>query len=398
MTIRKICILGLDDYAMLTGDSRYGFVGGESVQHVLLARAWRDLGVEVSIVVHDLGQPRLTCVDGIQAVAAFEPAAGIPIVRFVHPRVSSVLRALRSVDADVYYQSPAGGWSGIAVGAAKMWGKRSIVRIASDLDCVRGQQLIRHYRDRKLYEYGVLNASLLAAQTVQQQQLLRENYGVASERLNIAVETPAGESQVPKDIDVLWIGNLRPVKRADLLVELARRLPQYRFALVGARIAGHEVHYDAVAREAAQLPNVLVTGSVPYEQTGEWFNRSRLHVNTSDAEGFPNTFLQAWIRGVPVVSFFDPDQLIQRQALGRACQSIEEMAAAIDALLRRSSEREMISTRARSFVEREYSARYIAARYLELLGEPVAPAASAVDELPQAAVRDRLVEPTRARR
>ena len=42
MAITKICIIGLEDYAMLTGDSSYGYIGGESVQHVLLARAWRD--------------------------------------------------------------------------------------------------------------------------------------------------------------------------------------------------------------------------------------------------------------------------------------------------------------------------------------------------------------------
>src|ERR1044071_944913 len=102
MAITKICIVGLEDYAMLTGDSSYGYVGGESVQHVLLARAWRDLGLDVSIIVHDHGQGRVKMVDGIRAVAAFRRDDGIPVLRFAHPRLTGLIGAMREVDADVY--------------------------------------------------------------------------------------------------------------------------------------------------------------------------------------------------------------------------------------------------------------------------------------------------------
>ena len=48
-------------------------------------------------------------------------------------------------------------------------------------------------------------------------------------------------------------------------------------------------------------------------------------INTSEHEGFPNTFLQAWSRGIPVMSFLDPDNLIQEHNLGIVCKNIEEM-------------------------------------------------------------------------
>ena len=114
MALRTICILGLDDYAMLTGDTSFGHIGGESVQHVLLARAWRDLGLEVSLIVYDHGQPAVTEIDGIRVVAAYRPQAGLPGIRFFQ-RVASVVRTMRHVDADVYYQSPAGMLTGVAV-------------------------------------------------------------------------------------------------------------------------------------------------------------------------------------------------------------------------------------------------------------------------------------------
>jgi glycosyltransferase involved in cell wall biosynthesis len=373
MTTRKICILGLDDYAMLTGDPSFGHTGGESVQHVLLARAWRDLGHDVSIIVHDHGQPRVTTVDGVRAVAAFPRSSGVRVLRFVHPRLTRVVRAMREIDADVYYQSPAAPWTGVSAFFARRWRKQAIFRVASDSDCLRerpgadGRPPLRQRRDRWMYEYGVMNVSLVAAQTEEQRQLLLRNFGVHSEIVNIAVEAASARPTTHRDVDVLWVGNLREVKRPDVLLELARRLPQRRFAVVGGSVPRGEAYYERIAREAAAVPNVAFIGPTPYAQVGAWFERSRLHVNTSDYEGFPNTFLQAWMRRLPVVSFCDPDGVIRRKGLGRACGDVGEMAAALEALLDDPAECSQIGQRGYAYAVKEFSARHIASRYLELL-------------------------------
>ena len=367
MQTKKICILGLDDYAMLTGDPSFGITGGESVQHVLLAKAWRDLGLDVSLIVHDHGQPRVTMVDGIRAIAAFPKTGGIFALRFLHPRMTGVWRAMQEADADIYYQSPAAPWAGVAAAFAKMHGRQFILRIASDSDCRRGEQPMPYQRDRWMFDYGVKNASLIAAQTEQQRELLHRNYGVNSEILNIAVEAPKSSAAREKDIDVLWVGNFRRVKRPDLVIELAKRLPQYRFGLVGGKVPGGEGYFSELSEEGRKIPNLIMTGGLPYAAASEWFDRARLHVNTSDYEGFPNTFLQAWIRGVPVASFFDPDKLIERRGLGRRCADLDSMCAVIDELLRDPVQLNGAGERAREFANRQYAAREIAQRYLELL-------------------------------
>jgi glycosyltransferase involved in cell wall biosynthesis len=274
---------------------------------------------------------------------------------------------MRQVAADVYYQSPAGAWSGVAVWYAKQAGKRSIVRIAGDNDCRRGQQPMRHRRDRWLFDYALRNASLVAAQTEKQRQLLVHNYGVHSELLDIAVDAATPTAARSKDIDVLWVGNFRHVKRPDIVLELARRLPSVRFAIVGGSVPSGKAYFERIANEAKTLPNVVMTGAVPYDAVGDWFERSRIHVNTSDSEGFPNTFLQAWTRSVPVVSFFDPDGLIERRNLGRRCVDLDDMCAAIGRLLRDPAASAAIGERARAFVSSQYSAQHIARKYLELL-------------------------------
>lgn len=367
----KICIVGLDDYPQLAQLKTAKYVGGESVQHVLLAKAWRDLGHEVSMIVHDHGQGRVTNVDGIRAVAPYARDEGIPVLRFAHPRLTGMIGAMREIDADIYYQSPAGAATGITAWFCRRHGKRFISRIASDLACIPGKQLIRYWRDRKIYEYGLRHADLIVAQSEQQRTLLRQNYGLKSEVLDMAVEMPSGP-QPAKDIDVLWVSNLRPVKRPEIVLELARRLPNVRFTLAGGALPGAEDYYQTVTEAAKSIPNLTCPGAVPYTDVGTMFSRAKIFLNTSQIEGFPNTFLQAWVRGVPVVAFFDPDSLIKQRQLGHTATDFADMVHAIIRLLADHDERDRIGERARVYAIAQFGPTHIASRYLDMLGAPAA--------------------------
>src|SRR5262249_9839659 len=128
-----------------------------------------------------------------------------------------------------------------------------------------------------------------------------------------------------RDIDILWVGNLRPLKRPDKLLELARRLPAARIHMVGGPYTGSEALYESVKREAASLPNVTFHGHVPPSQIAALYERARMLVSTSEIEGFPNIYLQAWAHGAPVVAFLDPDRMIARNGLGAVVSSVDEM-------------------------------------------------------------------------
>jgi glycosyltransferase involved in cell wall biosynthesis len=359
----KICIIGLEDYGLLTGEKTTKYVGGETVQHVLLARAWRDLGLDVSIVVSDHGQPKVQMIDGIRAIVANVKGAGVPGIRILHPHSTLITRAMHIADADVYYQSLAGYNTGLTAWFCRRHGKRFAFRISSDAYCVPRQQLNLMYRDRLVYEYGLRRADLIIAQTEHQRQLLmRSGFELDSELANLVAEVPT--SGLPaKDIDVLWVANFRAVKQPDLVIDLARRLPHLRFVVVGG---GQEQYAHRMRQAEQELPNLTITGPVAYDAVGAYFDRAHLFLNTSSLEGFPNTFLQAWMRGVPVVSFFDPDGLVARQGLGRAVNDLEAMTEALRELSLNDALRAAIGARASRFALDNYSANSVAKRYLDL--------------------------------
>jgi glycosyltransferase involved in cell wall biosynthesis len=370
LSARRICIVGLDSYGMLSGEGDPKYIGGEAIQHVLLARAWRDLGHDVSIIVHDEGQGARRVHEGITAIAAHSRHGGIPGLRFFHPRASKLLSALMAADAQVYYQSPAGAYTGITGWFTRSMNRSFIFRVASDSDCEKEHGRLEFWRDRKLYNYGLRRADLVAAQTDYQARMLRENHGIESQVVNMMVEMPRPQPQVVRDIDVLWVSNLRALKRPELALELARQLPLVKFTLAGGPMPGGQTYYDDVMAAAARLPNVTMLGPVRYRDTGALFDRAKIFLNTSSMEGFPNTFLQAWIRGVPVVTFFDPDGLVKRVPLGRVATSVDDMREAIRGLMEIDVDRQMLGRRAREFATREFTSG-VAARYLELLPAPL---------------------------
>jgi glycosyltransferase involved in cell wall biosynthesis len=134
---------------------------------------------------------------------------------------------------------------------------------------------------------------------------------------------------------VLWVSTLRRWKRPELFVELARRLPGVRFRMVGgpsAEIGGQDL-FDRVKQSAAGLSNLEFVGFVPFAEIDQHFNAARIFVNTSEYEGFPNTFLQAWSRAIPTVSFFDTGSVVEGERVVTLATDLDNMADQVRSLV-----------------------------------------------------------------
>lgn len=131
--------------------------------------------------------------------------------------------------------------------------------------------------------------------------------------------------------DVLWIGNASFLKRPGVVVELARQIPEHQIAMVMDGTCESEfVRWQA---SVAFVPNLRFLGSISPDEIERWIGRTRLLLDTSDGIGFPNTFLQAWMNGIPVVSLCnDPDGMIHSHGLGRMAPVEDVVAAGASAL------------------------------------------------------------------
>jgi glycosyltransferase involved in cell wall biosynthesis len=165
---------------------------------------------------------------------------------------------------------------------------------------------------------------------------------------------------------VLWCGNLGLHKRPELFVALAKRLQHtnIRFIMVG----GHNKSTYVNRLFKHKPENLEVVGKCSFEESISFFNKSTVLVNTSKAEGFSNTYIQAWLRGVPtLVMGADPNHVIRNNELGYDCLNVADLEEKLLILLNHKDEYIAISKRVKQYAEQNHSVKVMTDNFLKHL-------------------------------
>ena len=362
-----ICFVAPYAWPVLSRDPNIQVVGGAEVQQCILARLLAANGYRVSMISFDYGQPSPTLVDGVTVYRSFRPDAGVPVLRFVHPRLTTMWRVLREVDADVYYQRSSAMWTGIIAEFCRRNGKRAIYAGASDRDFELGQEQIVHARDKWLYRRGLARVDRIVAQNPYQIESCRRNHQRQAVLIPSCYELPE-DAKPGRGERILWVGTIHGYKRPEIFLDIAERLPERRFVMVGGPSVGGERlkpgYFEAIRDRALKMPNVEFTGFLPLAQVEPWFDRARVLVNTSVYEGMPNVFLQAWARGVPTVATVDVGAPVNT-----VFSDAQQGAAKVEALFADPDLWKRASEDSLAYFQRNHSSQEVLARYSRLIEE-----------------------------
>jgi len=358
----RICFVAPGAYGALSERPDLRHIGGAEVQQLLLARELSRRGHDVNFVTLDHGQPDGERLGEIRVFKAYRVEAGLPGLRFAHPRWSGLAAAMRRAAADVYVQRGAGVETGQVAAWCRLRRRPFLFAAASDSNCERAVPRLSA-RERLLYRLGLRFARGVVCQSEHQRRRLRESFGIEATLARSCAEDPCPGGVLPErtppheGLRVLWVGRFSPEKRFELALELAARAPELHIDVVGGR-AGKAGYAEALERRAGALPNVTLHGWIPHERVGPHYERAHVLLCTSAVEGFPNTFLEAWARGTPSVSTVDPDGLIERDGLGAVAARAEGLHDALGRLLRDPARWAAASRRARRrFLDHHVPAR-----------------------------------------
>jgi glycosyltransferase involved in cell wall biosynthesis len=369
-----VCFVAPNAFPLLSGDDKIQLIGGAELQVVIVARRLAARGRRVSMICLDFGQQDRIEVDGITVFRAYRPNEGIPVLRFVWPRLISIWQCLKRADADIYYQQTAGILTGVMAAFCKAHARKSVFASASNPDLLPTTPRIRYARDRWIYSYGLRHVDEIFVQNEEQALLCRTNLGREPILVPNCYPMPLINRSVnEKRKCILWVSTIRKLKRPELFLNLAEALPNHEFRMIGGPDDDEPTLFKSIQARANNMANVLFLGFLPFWRTEEQFDQAMLFVNTSDSEGFPNSFLQAWARGIPTVSFVDPGASLEGKPIGLRAKSWEGMLATVGALASDDQARLLIGQRCVSYVETCHSPEKVLALYEQVFEQLMKP-------------------------
>ncbi len=344
-----------------------GGYGGAEVQLYLLATGLAAEGLDVHVVTRGVDGESIYKAEGV-TIHTLSKSPGIwGKIRTVR----DIIAALKMVDADIDIQRCGGVETYLAGRTAKRRGKRFVFMCASNQDCIgevigNGGPLTRYFFHR-----GLWLADRVVVQNDKQAEMFTERWNRPADVLLSACRM-LEQNNSETDGSVLWMGRCEPYKGPEVFLELASKQRKQKFVMVMP--TGTDNSYDTRVRvKAHSLNNVELHGAVPLKETGAFFERAFVHVNTSDFEGFPNTFLQAAAAGIPVVSLnVDPGGVFEREGFGLCAQGdLEVMSGMIAGLCGDEKQRIEMGERGRAYIRAHHAQDVIVKRFRVLLEEIV---------------------------
>jgi len=339
------------------------------MQAYLIARHMLEKGWPVHFMTEDCGQPtaRLQNEEGIWVHKVKKR-------RFFNPiRCWIFFRELLRVNADIYYQRGGTEYTFAAALAAKALGSKFVWATSMDPDC-DGNKFRRFLREEgvtgikrlmltpdawirdALIFWGRKRADVIVVQDEDQRTRMKKRLRTESVVIKTGHSVPESPGKKVHPPLVMWIANVKHLKRPEIFIELARACRDMRakFVLVGGRPA--PVYRIRVTKQADGLENLELKWAVPFEQTNEWLSAASLLVNTSTSEGFPNTFVQAWLREVPVVSLAaNPGGILTRERIGIRSGNFRQMVNDVRRLIADEPFRKEMGEKARAYAIREHN-------------------------------------------
>jgi glycosyltransferase involved in cell wall biosynthesis len=340
------------------------FMGGAQYQIKCLLEHLRTLDCyDVHYLAHRVPEDRE--LDGY-SIHRIGRGHSVPRIGYIAD-APALYRTLRRLRPDVIYQRIGCAYTGIAAQFSRQHKSGLVWHASSDTDVQRGlkiakKNVLRDRLDRALLSYGILRADKIVTQTNHQARLLQQGFHRRADAV-VANFHPDPTEPVDKSgpIRIAWVANLKRTKQPEVFLRLAaalRDLHGARFVMIGADpIGGSESHRrGSLLQDIAAAPNVECLGQLSQQDVNTQLAKAHIFVNTSLYEGFPNTFIQSWMRNVCIVSLnVNPDGLLDGDRIGFYAGTEERLADIVRRLVTDTPLREVTALRGNEYARTFHS-------------------------------------------
>lgn len=287
-----------------------------------------------------------------------------------------IVEELERIRPDVIYTRFFSSWSGIAADFARQNNCTHIWALASDNDVTRLQQRVSllkplDFIENKWVKKAFRSANYILTQNRYQQERIKTMYQREGILIRQSTEVCQEDTIVKPNshIAICWIANLKAIKQPELFIELAERFKTNQsisFTMIGRP---NKDYKELLQNAADRIPNFHYLGEIPNSEVNKQLSQSHILVNTSQYEGFSNTFVQAWMRKVVVVSLnSNPDDLLTDKEIGFVSRNPDELEKTIGDLVDNTDTIEKIGKKAYDYAQANHSYALNMAILTKLMG------------------------------
>lgn len=353
----KVCYIAPKAYPIFNPAVGDYFGGAQLDLYHLATELARDDNFEVSFIVADYGQNDVEVIEKVTVIKSLDLRGNMLF------GLMRLWGAIKKADADIYFLKCASPGVPVITAFCKLYHRSFLYRLASLLES-DGTYLRLHPVLGRLFVWSLRQAKLVFAQNAIDVENLAKTFGISSRLI------PNGHRltliQQRKRDTILWAGRDDAIKKPERFLELARAVPNEHFTIV-CQTLNNDRHYADMISQAEKIPNLQFIRHVPFNQIDNYFQRAKVLVNTSDAEGFPNTFIQACKCGTSILSFkVNPDEFLNRFECGISCDG--NFAKMVDSLkfLLDNEQYLRFGQNGRSYVEQYHDIAKIISQYKSL--------------------------------
>lgn len=283
---------------------------------------------------------------------------------------NNLYKALDSVKPDIVYHRAFVPYSRFV---AKWCHKNNVPFYFHSADIytlVRKNDSLYNFLQNKWLTYTLSKAKGVICQNSEQYEALQK---FNLERLEVIYNIQRTNHQpinANKEKNVIWIAKFETAKQPELFVELAEKFADMgvTFTMFSSKCPQTEFN-KALLTRIKNNPHInLIEGKDNVFINDYLCNKAAVLVNTSVSEGISNTFIQAWMRGVPVVSLnSNPDNWFDTFQIGGCCHGDKEKLVAIVADILDLSNYKYYSANSIAFAKGNFAPEVIAPKLMNFM-------------------------------
>lgn len=371
-TCLNICFVSDTIHTYFNSELRKG-VGGAERQQCMIAKRLRNEGFQVSVLTLDLKDytsPQI--IDGVEIWKEIPDLRGSVRAPL---KVIGLLRALRKVNADLYYVRGNDFLCIVTSLYCQLTDSKFVYAVANDSNIDPNHLSERNFLFTKIYLSSISSADAVTVLTPYQKKILARDHGIRSTVVPCGYDIPSADELLSHEHRefILWVGRLDPdQKRPERYLRLAENNPGLPFIMIGPpdNDDHDRSYFNKIKEKADSIENLKFIDFVPPDEIHEYFRKASVLVNTSDYEGFGNVFLEAWRYATPVVTLkYTLHGLINERNVGVQATSIEDLSRIVEELHMSYDRRSEMGWNGRALIKEKFSIEAVIDQYRQIFSD-----------------------------